>query len=261
MSLMKNITTTSENNNHLGKLQCHTKKFKHALDLLPGIWSVMDHKSNFLYYNEAYAKMVGIDKLPEDYLIGKSGSNLPVSLSKSVKYLFHCDDILKKHVNMICVLDRLSEPNDKWFVIEINKVAILDSSGKVEAIMIEYIDQTDNNAIDLVISVSKKPNLPVCTADDDSSNIHHLISTSEEIRLKTYELECLFYLRRGYNNKEIAKRQNIAYRTLTYRINALKVKFKVLTIAELITNVLTSGLLIGVPRNIFHEQMVIIFED
>jgi len=92
-------------------------------------------------------------------------------------------------------------------------------------------------------------------------SIYNLANMSEQVSLKPGEFESLFYLSRGFSNKEIARRKHIAYRTLSYHIDELKAKFHVSTVAELVIKAIASGYVNSLPKNLFTKQLVIIIQD
>lgn len=243
------------------KPPCIDKKFTQVLDMLPGAWTVIDNKSCFIYYNQAYAKMAGLDnKWPKDYLIGKTGAAIPSKPSRCIKYFWYSDKLVKETKKKVTLLNCLQGENDQWLLLELNKIPIINQDNEVEAILCQYINKVDNHALDLVLSLATQPIISTEISNDDVI-IYNLSQISEQVILKPRELECLFYLSRGYSHKEIARNKKVAYRTLSYHIDELKDKFHASTITELVIKAIVSGYIDNLPKNLFREQMVIIVQD
>jgi PAS domain-containing protein len=51
-------------------------QLKQTFDLLPGIWCIVDSESRYIYYNQAYALLVGLADKPEGYLYGKTVADM-----------------------------------------------------------------------------------------------------------------------------------------------------------------------------------------
>lgn len=238
----------------------NNKNFKQTFDLLPGVWAVLDNQSRFIYYNQQYELMVGIDKMPKDFLIGKTAKSLPGNMNKCVHYFWQTDNAVIKTKKMVSILYCLLGPNNMWVVFVLNKSPILNSDNEVEAIICQYLLQTENNAIDLVSSLSKENYISEYIYEN-GNRVFDLIKNPSQISLKNNEFECLFYLTRGYSHKEIARRQKVSYRTISYYIKNLKEKFNVKTVTQLVSKSLVSGYINSVPKNLFSKQMAIIMQD
>lgn len=228
---------------------------KQTLDLLPGIWCVVDTKSCYLYYNSAYAALVGVADKPMDYLLGKTVADMHCEAAQCASLFWKEDALVKSTKKMVRVLNSIQMAGGLWKILQIDKQPILNADGEVEAIIFHLIDQSDNHMVDLALSIGKEiqntPNQP------NGMQIN-ISKSTKKIDLKPKESECLFYLTRGFSYKEIAQVQNIAYRTVVDHLERLKLKFNATTTDELISRALASGHPGAVPQCYFNQQVSII---
>jgi DNA-binding CsgD family transcriptional regulator len=73
-----------------------------------------------------------------------------------------------------------------------------------------------------------------------------------------FEERCDRLIAHGFSYKEIAKIQDIAYRTVVDHMERLKLKFNAATTADLISKALSSGYPGSVPQRYFNQQISII---
>lgn len=231
-------------------------KIKEAYDLLPGIWCVVDAKSRYLYYNTAYAKLVGVADQPADYLLGKTVADMNCNAAACANLFWEADAKVIATKRMVQVLHSIQMANGQWTVLQIDKQPVLDEQGEVCAIIFHLIDQSANHMLDLALSVAEEKAKK--SADSPGARLVNLSNQSLKVELKPKESECLFYLIRGYSYKEIASIQNITYRTVVDHIERLKSKFNVNTSNELITRALVAGHPGAVPQRYFEHQLSII---
>jgi DNA-binding CsgD family transcriptional regulator len=230
-------------------------QLQQTFDLLPGIWCVVDIESRYLYYNQAYAVLVGIADKPSGYLYGKTVADMHCRAAECAPIFWQEDALVKSRKKMVRVLNTIQMADGLWKVLQIDKQPIMNAAGEVEAIIFHLIDQSANHMLDLALSIAKET--PI---DKSASNgiLINIANIQEKIVLKTKEAECLFYLSRGFSYKEIAKVQGITYRTVVDHIERLKLKFDAATTADLISKALAAGYPGSVPQRFFNQQISII---
>jgi DNA-binding CsgD family transcriptional regulator len=229
-------------------------QIKPSFDLLPGIWCIVDTESRYLYYNHAYAELVGVADKPMDYLHGKTVAAMHCRAAQCAPLFWEEDAIVKSSKKMLRVLNTIEMADGLWKVLQIDKQPILNSAGDVEAIIFHIIDQSANHMLDLALSIAKDTPL-----DKSRTGILINIGASQEaIELKPKESECLFYIIRGFSYKEIAAAQGITYRTVVDHIERLKLKFNAATTADLISKALASSYPGLVPQRYFNQQISIV---
>lgn len=231
---------------------------KQILDLLPGMWCVVDTESRYLYYNQAYAVLVGVADKPMDYLIGKTVADMHCAAARCASLFWEEDALVKRSKKMVRVLNSIQMADGLWKVLQIDKQPIINDEGEVEAIIFNLIDQSANHILDLALSISKsnKPSQPI-----PNGILINISNIPEKIDLKPKESECLFYLIRGFSYKEIASIQKISYRTVVDHIERLKFKFKASTTEDLINRALASGHPGAVPQTYFEQQISVILSS
>jgi DNA-binding CsgD family transcriptional regulator len=228
---------------------------KQILDLLPGMWCVVDTSSRYTYYNQAYAGLVGVADKPMDYLIGKTVANMICKAADCAPIFWQADALVRDSKKMVRVLNVIQMANGLWTILQIDKQPVLNANGEVEAIIFHLIDQSSNHMMDLALSIAKETKPTETVPNGILINISKI---SEKVELKPKESECLFYLSRGFSYKEIAKIQDVSYSTIVDHIERLKVKFKAPTTGELINRALAAGYPGSVPQRYFEQQISII---
>ncbi len=216
---------------------------------------MVDTHSRYTYYNPAYATLVGVADKPRDYLIGKTVADMHCKAAQCASIFWEEDALVKRSKKMVRVLNSIQMADGLWKILQIDKQPILNVEGEVEAIIFHLVDQSANHMLDLALSIAKthKPNQEM-----PNGLLINISALPEKIDLKPKESECLFYLSRGFSYKEIAKFQDIAYRTVVDHIERLKLKFKATTTEDLINRALTAGYPGSVPQRYFEQQLSII---
>ncbi len=235
--------------------QAKIGNLKSILDLLPGMWCVVDTESRYIYYNRAYADLVGVLDKPRDYLIGKTVADMHCRAAQCAAIFWEEDALVKRTKKMVRVLNSLQMADGLWKILQIDKQPVLNEEGNVEAIIFNLIDQSANHIIDLALSIAKTNKSEHTIPNGILINLSDI---PDKIDLKPKESECLFYLIRGFSYKEIAKIQNIAYRTVVDHIERLKLKFNAATTADLINRALAAGYPGSVPQSYFEQQISVI---
>jgi DNA-binding CsgD family transcriptional regulator len=230
-------------------------QLKDTLDLLPGIWCVVDINSCYIYYNHAYAVLVGIADKPPGYLYGKTVADMHCRAAECAPIFWQEDALVKSSKKMVRVLNTIQMADGLWKVLQIDKQPILNAEGEVEAIIFHLIDQSANHMLDLALSIAKETPIDKNAPNGVLINIGSLVG---KIELGPKESECLFYLSRGFSYKEIASTQGISYRTVVDHIERLKLKFNAPTTADLISKALAAGYPGSVPQCYFKQQLSII---
>jgi len=228
--------------------------FEHLLDLLPGIWCVVDTESRYIYYNKNYAELVGVSDKPDDYLLGKTVADMHCNASLCASIFWQVDALVKSTKKTVRVLHSI-QMADGWKILQIDKKPILNADGEVQAIIFNLIDQSANHMLDLALYISRNGKQLDKSPDGELLNLSRLPAA---VDLKPRESECLFYLTRGFSYKEIARVQNVAYRTIVDHIERLKTKFNASTTIELISKALSHGYPGSVPQQFFQNQFSII---
>ncbi len=232
------------------------RNFKETFDLLPGMWCIVDTQSRYVYYNQAYAELVGFPDKPLDYLLGKTVADMNCNAALCAELFWQEDAEVKSTKKMVRVLNSIQMADGLWKVLQIDKQPVLDANGEVEYIIFHLIDQSANHLLDLALVLSSDVEN---TADGQTQLSIKLQQQKDKVDVKPKESECLFYLIRGFSYKEIAALQNISYRTVVDHIERLKSKFKANTTNELITKALVAGYPGSVPQKYFNKQISIIF--
>jgi len=239
------------------KIQCIDGGFKQTLDMLPGIWCIIDMESRFVYYNNEFAVLGCIENLCSDFLIGKTGESIPKGHGNSADHFWSTDGLIIESKKMQKLLHCFQIQNDNWVIMEIDKKPILNSDNEVEAVILKFTDKSTDKSLDLALAVAShhkdKINL--------TQNIPYLINLDKsltKISLKPKESECLFYLTRGFSYKNIAELQKVSYRTVVNHVNKIRIKFDASTTDDLISKTFFSGYSIPIPKNVFSQRIVII---
>jgi len=235
--------------------------FKRTLDLLPGIWCVLDSKSKIIYHNSSYSNLLSkvndVDPLENYSYIGKTQEEAINHKSAFKDHLSISDKMVLESKKTISILCCVQKNNLKWLILQVDKRPVLNFDGEVEAIILHITDQSANRPLDLALAIAKESD-PVKAPAPTESVLIDINNIQKSVELTQKESECLFYLTRGFSYKEIARKQGVTYRTIIDQIHRLKTKFNASTTSDLITKSLASGHTDSIPTNLFHKPIVII---
>lgn len=229
---------------------------KKTLDLLPGIWCVVDRYSRYTYYNNAYAKLVGVYDKPKDFLIGKTVANMNCPAAQCAPIFWKEDELVITTQKKVKVLNYLQMANDTWTVLQINKQPVFNDDGTISSIIFEILDQSANHVLNLALTLGKQSYEEI----DNNGVLLQLNKRNLEIKLGKKESECLFFLCNGYSYKEIANLREISYRTVVDHVERLKTKFNASSTNELIERALLHNKLGAIPQKYFQQQTSIILD-
>ncbi|MFN7096165.1 MAG: helix-turn-helix transcriptional regulator [Gammaproteobacteria bacterium] len=81
-----------------------------------------------------------------------------------------------------------------------------------------------------------------------------LLTCNNSMNLTQREIECLYYTLRGKSAKSIANVLKLSSKTIEYYIQQLKIKFEVLTKAQLIDKAITLGYLEKIPLSLVYNN-------
>lgn len=178
------------------KIQCVDSSFKQTLDMLPGIWCIIDIESRFVYYNHEFAVLGCIDSLCEDFLLGKTGDAIPKGHGSSADHFWSTDGLIIDSKSLQKLLHCFQIQNGDWIIMEIYKKPIFNSDNEVEAVILQFTDKSSDKSLDLALAVANNHKDKI----NPTQNLPFLINLDKsltKINLKPKESECLFYLTRG----------------------------------------------------------------
>lgn len=224
-----------------------------TIDVLPGIWCLMDPQSRYLHYNLAYLKMIGAEHLARFELIGKTVADMPCAAATCADLFWEADAEVRRTKKMVTVLNTIKMENDQWWVVQINKTPILNEQNEIEAMLFNFIDHSHNYCLDLAMLVGRS------TKNSQNKALIRIKTSQDLVALGTKESEILFFLIKGLSYKKIASLQDIAYSTVVDHVERLKNKFNASTTDELISNAIASGYPKSIPQNLFTHQFSILY--
>lgn len=128
-----------------------------------------------------------------------------------------------------------------------NKYFIKNHHGENVAIVAQTIDLTSSNLSNGILDLIN--NNQKIYADE---NLYLTNRSYTDIDLSIRQSQCLFYLLKGYTNKEIARLLSLSPRTIEHYVDTIKDKMKCRNKGELIAKAIDKGYLSIIPPGIQH---------
>lgn len=216
---------------------------------LPGYWGCKDLNSVFVYANEAYAKLIGLQNSSQ--CIGLSDSQMPSPTSRCAEDFVKQDRYVIEHNAQLKILDIHPYPDGSWRVHIFTKMPWLDNKGQIQG-TIFYGQELSNTAI-LEVShwICRATGLvdhqPLVTETPPISTVTN--------KLTSRESEALFLLLYGKKPSYIAQIMKISTKTLESYVARLRSKFGAHSKAQLIDMALEQGYGSHIPESLLRTQI------
>lgn len=218
---------------------------------LPGLIVVSDKQSRFIYSNQYTAELFGY--ISENNILGLNAYDLKCQAAESAPEMIQQDQMVIQTGNELTILDihtyAFGEPKillTKKTPYRVNGV-IMGSICHCTEMHSITLSQTCAALIqsDQMYYGGNKTNERSYTV---GKNIH-------KNKLSERELDCIFYLLRGYTMKEIAKSLAISPRTVETHLETIKVKLNCSSRSQIIEDCLCAGLLNYIPAKFMSKNI------
>ncbi len=227
-------------------------QLQQLFDQMPDAWGCKDNHSVFLYANENYCRLVGLNHPKE--AIGRTDFDMPCQTSNCAN-LFRAQDQRVMQLNQkIRILDIHPFAGNEWKAYIFTKTPLTDPNLGVIGTIFHGVDVTSRPVIEIGALLAKM-SLSDVSSPLVGQNSYMLSTHFSGINLTQRQSEVLFFLLRGKTAKHIAVVLSISFRTVEAYIEQLKHKFSAANKEELIELAITAGFLSFIPKSLFRAQL------
>ena len=197
---------------------------KEFVERYPGYISYTDTKTHILSASNLVTKEFGYKSIEQ--IKNKSYYEFPVKISKLAKFFEWSEKDIISGEPYILELSSFCTKHNKKALTICQKFPIKNKNCEVIGIIASCTDITQYNLIDIAryLKLSEHDKCVVKNCSQFFYKIHKE-NNNNQYYLSTRELECLFYLLRGYSAKSIGKILCLSYRTVESYIENIKYKF------------------------------------
>lgn len=225
---------------------------KKIIDMLPTASGCKDLNSKFLYANQNYADIIGLQK-GED-TIGRTDFDMPCDTVNCAQMFRYQDSEVMVKLKPMRILDIHRFANNEWKVYVFSKSPFFDIDNNLAGTIFSGQDITNVSTLELA-SLLAKIKIEGVSNDLIGQDSYMFGNKFKDINLTDRESEVLFFLLRGKTAKLIAKTLNLSPRTVEKYSDNLKNKFVVSNLHELIDKAISLGYLNIIPETLFTTQI------
>lgn len=221
---------------------------------LPGCWGCKDQNSVFVYANEEYSKLVGIEH--HDDCVGRTDFDMPSPTTNCAQLFQEQDQMVMKENIKLRVLDIHPYPDGRWRAHIFTKKPWLDDNNNIQGTIFFGQELTDTAILEVGHWICRAAGLN--TSAQVSFNVHkHPLQKA----LNTRESEVLFLLLYGKKPQYIARVLKMTVKTVENHVLKLRDKFNASTKNELVDLALSSGFGSHIPESMLTKQLSIILKE
>jgi len=207
-----------------------------------------DLNSIFVRSNNVSAQIIGFKNAEE--MQGKNDSQMRCRAAEFAEIFQQQDRLVIEHRKPLQFLELISFADDQW------RLSIVT---KIPQIRMGHLLGTQGSAIDVTAILPKLSSLFTISNTrfkraSQRQQSYFFDCDIYEINLSERQSECLFFLLRGKNVKEISQFLNLSPRTIEDYVNQLKLKFNCSSKGELIEKAIDHGYIYMIPTGIINEQ-------
>lgn len=224
--------------------------FQSLFEQLPGCWGCKDKNSTFVYANQAYGKLIGVEH--HSQCVGRSDYDMPSPTTECAADFQRQDKRVMSELKTLRVLDIHPYPDGRWRAHIFTKKPWLNSEGEVQG-TIFYGQELENTAI---LEVGHW----ICRATGLSQSRHVFGSnlTHAPSKLNQRESQVLFLLLYGKKPQFIANAMGISVKTVEGHVARLRTKFNANSKNELIELALDAGYGSRIPESLLKTQISVV---
>ncbi|MFO1259035.1 MAG: helix-turn-helix transcriptional regulator [Gammaproteobacteria bacterium] len=214
---------------------------------IPGYFNIMTLDSKYVLTNDAAMKLCGFSS--QEKVTLQSYENVPCKASESAEIFKQEDQTVIQSRAIKKILSYQCYHDNQWSILLGEKLPIINEFNQVIGTTAHFMDMTNTNLIDLgrYLADLDKNHLTKISKRQFSYTI---LSEKNMHNLTLRQVECLFFLIRGYSNANIAEQLKLSPRTIEEYINDLKVKFDCDSKALLIEKAIFLGFIAVLPETL-----------
>lgn len=221
------------------------------LNQLPGWICIKSLDSIFIQGNNNFIDLVGAKN--RDWLIGRTDHDIPCKASEFAESFIEEDKAVLQSQQEVKSLHVYPFSPGLTIGLSIRKL-LYDSIGTPSAILLQSLP-VNSVLIQKIISSSIKINSSL-VGHGHCIGTFKLDADCESLLLSQRELECLFFLIRGYSAKAIGQVLNISPRTVERHIDNMKMKLACNNKAQLIEKAYEIGYASIIPSKLLDNSIV-----
>jgi DNA-binding CsgD family transcriptional regulator len=216
---------------------------------LSGLLVVMDPTSKFIYLNNYTAKMFGFQEASN--ALGKNAFQINCPANESANNFITQDNLVISKNRPIKVFDIHEYANGEKKIFLTTKTPFKQNNAiGVISHSVEISDALFHKAYNELINLNTKHQTPLAKKSQS-----YIINnpTFQDNKLTQRQMDCLFYLSRGYSIKQIANELQLSPRTVEHYLENIKLKLACTNRSHLIEYALSNGYLNYIPKNLFSK--------
>ncbi|MGY3572479.1 helix-turn-helix transcriptional regulator [Vibrio sp. SCSIO 43135] len=223
---------------------------------LPGYWGCKDLNSVFVYANQAYADLIGVEK-PSD-CIGRTDFEMPSATRHCAADFQAQDKYVMETRQSIKVLDIHPYPDGSWHAHIFTKSPWLDEHGEIKGTIFYGQELTNTAVLEIGHWICRATGLE---GDHSEPMTHNSPKESLIEPLTAREAEVLFLLLYGKKPKHIARVMNISIKTFESYVVRLRGKFSAHSKEQLIDRALDLGYGSAIPKTMLKTQLSVVLTN
>ena len=236
----------------MGRKQKELTTFTEKLSIhqMSGYFNILTLHSRFMAVNTASANLMGYSHAEEVTLT--TYEDMPCRASESAT-LFKAED--EKVITLkepLRILSYQCFSHDRWTVLIGQKWLLFGNDGEPIGIASHFMDVTHLNIVDLGRFMWEKTKR--FSAQFYQKQFSYVLSPIGFFsKLSQRQMECLFFMIRGYSSNEIARSLQLSVRTIHDHIDELKNKFSTQNKKELIEKAIFEGFVNVLPPSLIKQ--------
>ncbi len=220
---------------------------------LPGYWGCKDLNSVFVYANDAYGELIGVDSAEE--CVGRTDFEMPSPTVACAGDFQEQDRYVMETGRSLKVLDIHPYPDGRWHAHIFTKSPWRDAEGRIQGTIFYGQDLTDTAILEVGHWVCRATGL---TSPFKTSNSHN---TTQLPKLTTRESETLFLMLYGKKPQHIARVMGISIKTVEGYEARLRNKFGAHSKENLLDLALDLGFGSVIPKTLLKTQLSVVLKN
>ncbi|OEE77770.1 helix-turn-helix transcriptional regulator [Vibrio genomosp. F6] len=223
---------------------------------LPGCWGCKDLNSVFVYANEAYAKLIGVEE--PNQCIGRSDFEMPSPTIECAAEFQRQDAFVIATRKTIKILDIHPYPDGRWHAHIFTKKPWYNENNEVIGTIFFGKELTDTAILEVGHWICRATGIQRTNRQAVGFNV-----IDEELiePLTQRESESLFLLLYGKKPQYIARAMAISVKTVEGYIAKLKTKFNAKSKEQLIDKALDAGFGSVIPKSLLKTQLSVVLNN
>lgn len=219
---------------------------------LPGYWGCKDLNSVFVYANEAYSELIGMETI--QHCVGLTDFDMPSPTVACAADFQEQDRYVIQTGRSLKVLDIHPYPDGRWHAHIFTKSPWRDAQGEVQGTIFYGQELTDTAILEVGHWVCRATGLSSALKSANHDDFRYP-------KLTTRESETLFLLLYGKKPQHIARVMGISIKTVEGYEARLRTKFGVPSKESLLDRALDLGFGSVIPQTLLKTQLSVVLKN